>query len=166
MFGLAAWSFTAGYVRNSGSSAEKSALIGQWVGVINLQPLSDAIEPPQEKYGNAVMKVTFKPVFFSYLTRLQADGEATDATGRVKTFHIEAFMQPFDKAEGNLSVRTTGKSDDSLTGTWDKAFFTKDQIILEYATGGEKYAFDGILRRADDAEYKRLVSSIEAGAKR
>ena len=97
----------------------------------------------------------------SYLTRLQADGEATDDTGRVKTFHIEAFMQPYNKAAGNLSLRSTGRSDDSLTGTWDKAYFTKDQIILEYATGGEKYAFDGILRRDDDAEYRRLIASME-----
>jgi hypothetical protein len=155
-----AYHFLSGYFA-AASGKNSSALVGEWVGTVNVQLLSDTPEPPRERYGNAVMRITFKPVFFSFLTKLGAQGEVTGDTGKTKTFKLEPFLQPFDKAQGTIQARSSGGSDDSMTGVWEHVSFTQDNITLQRVTGGERYLITGMLHKGDDAKYDSLVKEMK-----
>jgi hypothetical protein len=153
--------FVSGYVHaRFGKQEDRSALIGQWVGLVQLQPLEGQHQPPSEEHGAAIMTITFKPAMLSYLSKLQATAEMTDYEYHVKGMETSGFMTPFNPQEGRFSVRTEGtKGDDALTGTLEGRFNKDTLTITELQT--PQFYITGILRRGDNASYQRRVNEMK-----
>jgi hypothetical protein len=153
--------FISGYVHTSfGKQEDRSALIGQWIGLVQMQPLEGKHEPPSEKHGAAIMTITFKPAMLSYLSKLQGTAEMTDYEYHVKGMETSRFMTPFNPQEGRFSVRTDGtKGDDALTGTLEGRF-DKDTLTIT-ALQTPQVFITGILRRGDTAAYQKRVNEMK-----
>jgi hypothetical protein len=152
--------FVSGYVHaRFGKQEDRSALIGQWVGVVQLQPLDGQHQPPSEEHGSGIMTITFEPAALSYLSKLHAKGEITDLEGHAKGMEAENFMTPFAPLQGRFSVRTKGtQHDDTLTGTLT-ARFTHDVLTLT-AFETPQYYVTGILRRGTDQDYREQLKEL------
>jgi hypothetical protein len=153
--------FVSGYVHaRFGKQEDRSALIGQWVGLVQLQPLEGQHQPPSEEHGAAIMTITFKPTIWSYLSKLQGTAEMTDYEYHVKGMETSGFMTPFNPQEGHFSVGTEGtKSDDALTGILECKFNKDTLTIAELQT--PQFYITGILRRGDDASYQQRVNEMK-----
>lgn len=158
---IAVYQFSSGYLHaRFGKASERSALIGQWVGLVQMQPVNGVHQKPAEDHGSAIMSITFKPVMLSYLSKLQATGELTDYEYHVKAMETGKFMTPFNPAEGHFQVRTEGtRGDDALTGTMEGRFDQNTLTIQGFVT--PELFITGILRRGDDASYQQRVKAMK-----
>ena len=153
--------FISGYVHaRFGKQEDRSALIGQWVGIVQLQPLEGKHQPPSYEHGSGVITLTFKPAVFSYLSKLQARGEITDLEGHVKGVETENFMTPFDPHQGSFSVRTKGlNQDDALTGTLECRFDGGVLTIRGFETP-EMY-ITGVLKPGTTQDYREQIKDLD-----
>ncbi len=60
MLSFTAYQFLSGYLHaRFGKASERSALIGEWVGVAQLQPLEGTHQPPSYEHGSGTIKLYF-----------------------------------------------------------------------------------------------------------
>jgi hypothetical protein len=154
--------FVSGYVHaRFGKQEDRSALVGQWVGIVQLQPLEGKHQPPSYDHGSGTITLTFKPAVFSYLSKLQATGEITDDTGIPKGMKTEAFMTPFDPHQGSFSVRTKGSNqDDALTGTLECRFTGGVLTITGFET--PEIYITGVLKPGTSQDYRDQIKILNS----
>ncbi len=154
--------FVVNYAKYLLGFTAKDGLPGEWVGTVNVEPIGESHpHPPQEHYGNAVMRLHLHPAYFSFLDRLSGSGEITDDQGSVRRFSLSNFIAPFHADSGRISTNLSAASEPGLSGVLDSARFTADQMTVDRIATSQ-YQIRGILRRGDDATYSRLTREMES----
>ncbi len=151
--------FFSSYLRNTFAPSDRYPLIGDWVGMVTISPGSVAANPLAGS-GNRVMRVTVRPVLFSYLSRLTGAGSLTDAHGQTTGFQLRPFRQPYLRDQVAIHADTVGPPDGSMTGSWNRVELAGNTLTIYNATAGNHQTVTGVLERGDALPYRKLAQQL------
>ncbi len=149
--------FFSSYLRNTFAPSDRYPLIGDWVGMVTVRP---AAASPLPGSGNSVMRVTVRPVLFSYLSRLTGAGSLTDAHGQITDFQLRPFLEPYLRDQVAIQTDTVGPRDGSMTGSWNRVELAGNTLTIYNATAGNHQTVTGVLQRGDALTYRKMAQQL------
>ena len=152
--------FFSSYLRNTFAPNDRYPLIGDWVGMVTVRPAAAPAANPLPGSGNSVMRVTVRPVLFSYLSRLTGAGSLTDAHGQTTDFQLRPFLEPYLRDQVAIQTDTVGPRDGSMTGSWNRVELAGNTLTIYNATAGNNRTVTGVLQRGNALTYRKMAQRL------
>ena len=125
------------------AASSDNGVYGEWVGVVQIEKTrsNGTLYPSHRDEGRAVMHVTIRPVWFSFLDRTDAKAELTDAAGHSHPIAIGELAHGWRlPTHWNAPELLSGEPDETMIGKWNMRM---DPFVLSFDGASNHELSDG-----------------------